>query len=447
MRKILAISILLTLAVSFGAFAASPRWKALGDDHRFIIDSSNYGPYPGRITMFGNSLFVIPVANYLDDDFVSGARFSKKENMTLAFHYNLDSPGTRNLRSALAEFAEEEDNEQLDALRIKTFPDVLLGIKMGNTALGIRVAVAMDSISDSATTLEEEFMENDVVVSERTYPMDETTSSAKALDFSLGATMYETPAGDLDLGVRVGIQDFSQDDPNADTEISSTGGMDMAFDARLNKPTHEGEKTLIPMISVNIGSLPSAEYDEIAAPDVTEVSYVKGDIGLGVRKEISNKGFALLGLKGGYGAITSNPFTTIVERENNKIISREKKEVEETTDTSMGVTILAGVEYPVKKWLTVRGGVNVKFVSLVDEVVVLDETKNLKMDEDDVIVELVREIKSKNVDYYYNMGLRTTFGSLLIDLVLARNILHRGPNFLTGATGNWASSVCVTYGF
>ena len=105
MKRILAISILLTLVMSFGAFAATPVWMALGNDHRFIIDSSNYGPYPGRIAMFGDSLFIIPKPDYLNNDFVSGARFNMKEHGTLAFHYNLDSTGAKNLRSALAAFA------------------------------------------------------------------------------------------------------------------------------------------------------------------------------------------------------------------------------------------------------------------------------------------------------------------------------------------------------
>ena len=61
MKKILIILILLTLAVSSRAFAASARWDALGGDHRFIIDTTNYTIYPGRVTLFGNALFIIPV--------------------------------------------------------------------------------------------------------------------------------------------------------------------------------------------------------------------------------------------------------------------------------------------------------------------------------------------------------------------------------------------------
>jgi hypothetical protein len=64
MKRILVVSILLTLVVSLESFAASTRWNALGGDHRFIIDTTNYTVYPGRVTMFGNAIFVIPVPNF-----------------------------------------------------------------------------------------------------------------------------------------------------------------------------------------------------------------------------------------------------------------------------------------------------------------------------------------------------------------------------------------------
>jgi len=448
MKKILAISILLALVVSSGAFAASARWNALGGEQRFIIDTTNYCVYPGRITMFGNALFIIPTPDFLDNNNVSGALLNFKDSITLGLHYNLASQGAKNLGSALAAFG--DDNEHLSALSIKTFPDIFLGIKMANASVGIRLAAAMDSSSDSVSLVEEEFEENDVVISERTYPVDEITSSANALDLSVGASVYDTPAGDLDLGLRVGVQSFSQEDPNADagagTEISSTGGMDLNVDARLNTPL-SGNCTLVPILNVNTGSLPSAEYDEIAAPNVTDVSYMNGDIGVGLRRAVKKKGFVLVGVKGGYGTTTSNPIRTIVDKEFGEIISREKYEVSETTDTSMNATLLAGVEYPIKGWLIARGGVNVKFVSLTDEIVVLDKTKNFKMDVDDVEEELVREMKTKDVGYYYNMGIRAMVGGLLIDVILARNILHRGPYFVTGATGNWGTNVCITYKF
>ena len=124
-------------------------------------------------------------------------------------------------------------------------------------------------------------------------------------------------------------------------------------------------------------------------------------MGLGFRKNIKNDGLALLGFKCGYGTMTYNPIETIVEREGREVISREKKEIMETTDTSMSCTVLAGVEYPITRWLTARGGVSMKIAALTDEVAVEDYTKNLKMGVEDEVEELVREVKSKNVDTYY----------------------------------------------
>jgi len=44
---------------------------------------------------------------------------------------------------------------------------------------------------------------------------------------------------------------------------------------------------------------------------VTEVSYTKGDIGIGFRDEIKEKGTLIAGAVCGYGATTSKPTTTL----------------------------------------------------------------------------------------------------------------------------------------
>jgi len=482
MKKILVASILLALVASSGAFAASARWNALGGDHRFIIDTTNYTIYPGRIVLFGNALFIIPVPDFLDNNVASGALLNVTENMTWAFHYNLPSAGAKNLKKALAGFTPEAgaldgaerdlnradegtsewfkarkalavimQDDRLSALDIKPFPDLFWGMKMGKIVLGARLAMAMDSISDAASIIQEPVMEDETAVGMETKPAEEITTSAKALDLSLGATMYETPAGDLDLGVRVGMQSFAGEDPNEDIEISSTGGMDLAFDARLNKPLGEEKKnfTLVSLLGVNVGSLPSAEYDEVVAPNVTEVSYMKGDVGVGFRDKIKDKVTLIAGAVGGYGTTTSKPTTTveIEPAEEGGEVTIEKKELPETTDTSMSATVLAGCEFPITKWLTMHGGANVKFAAITDEMVV-QKVKESWLGEGEVVTEdVVGQKKSTSVDYYYNMGFRAVISGLIVDVILARNIVHRGPYFLTGATGNWGTEVCVTYKF
>jgi len=464
---------LLVFVVSSGAFAASARWNALGGDHRFIIDTSNYSIYPGRVTLFGDALFIVPVPNFLDNNVAAGALLNVADNMTLAYHYNLASAGAKNLSGALAGLGVDEtalskaerelrkhdvgtpewdkasaalalitQNNRLAALTIRTFPDLFWGIKTGNVSLGIRLAAAMDSVSDVASTFETHNMQGLAVLETKTAISDEITTSAKALDLSLGATMYKTPAGDLDLGLRVGMQSFADESPSYDTKVESTGGMDLAFDARLNKPLgKEGNKTLVPLLSVNIGSLPSADYNEDFAPDVTAVSYTRGNIGIGLRNKVKEKGLLVLGVVGGYSATTFAPITTIAEGD-----ALKKKELPETTDVVPSATVLAGCEFPINKWLAVRGGVNVKFASVTDEIVVQEVVENFVADEEDFEA-VVGSRKSTNVGYYYNMGFRTVFGGLIVDVLLARNIVHRGPYFLTGATGTWATNVCVVYKF
>ena len=461
MKKILTASILLTLIVSSGAFAASARWNALGNDHRFIIDTTNYTVYPGRITLFGNALFIIPVPTgdikeayderyFADNGIVSGALLNVK-NMTLAFHYNLATDGTKNLNKALAGFAGQ--NDSLAGLSLRTFPDLFWGMKVGNISLGARVAVAKDSSEDSATVKEKPITISGVEVGTETGPIEKITTSAKSIDLSLGATVYKTPAGDLDLGLRAGVQSFSDDNPNNPkdhTTVESQGGTDMAFDARLNKPIGE-TNTLVSFLNLNKGENPSAKYDEITAPNVIEASYQKGELGLGFRNAIKDKGTFIAGVVGSYVATKSKTTTTIVVMEEKVVKSRTKKELPETKDTTMGATVLAGYERPLTKWLIIRGGANVKFSTLDDEIAVSKKTEQYPPGKTELEVkteDLVRNKKSANVDYYYNMGFRTiVFGGWIIDVVLSRNSIHRGPYFLTGASGIWATNVCVTYAF
>jgi len=483
MKKILIVSVLLTLVVCSGVFARSPRWNALGGEHRFIIDDTNYLTYPGRVTMFGNELFIVPVPKadtrefyeeryFVDNGVVSGALLNVGENMTFAFHYNLASAGTHNLRNALAGFAITDElddaerdlrradvgtpewsqvkmdiarftqNSRLAALDVRTFPDILWGMKMGNTSLGVRLALAKDKIADAGSMIEEEMLNEsgDTALAMTTSIVEEIATDAMAFDLSVGATMYETPAGDLDLGVSFGIQSFSGDDPNNDILIESTGGTNVAFNARLNKVKKEG-LTIVPLLSVNVGSLPSAEYNEVFAPNVAEVSYMGGNLGIGCREE-TEKGMVVFGLLGGYNSVKTTP-TITVEKES----GFEKKEILETADSSISATVLAGSEIPINKWLVARGGVSVKFSAINDEVVAQEGTEDFRPGNESSVKDVVGEIKSTAVDYDYDIGLRTIHGGLIVDVLLTRNILHRGPYFLTGASGNWGTQVCVTYKF
>jgi hypothetical protein len=487
MKKSLVFVILMILVISSVSFGASTRWNALGGEHRFIIDTTNYTLYPGRVTMFGNALFVIPVPSsdvkefydqryFTDGGFVTGALFNCK-NMTLAVHYNLDSDGTRNLRKALAGFLPDaqavsdaqydlrtEDfgtddwtkannalnslnqKTRLSSMDVKTFPDIFWAMKTGKMSIGARLAIAMDNSSDSASLLEipVKSASGAAVVGKDTIPVEEIKTSAKSFDFLVGATMYETPAGDVDLGLGIGKQSFSDDDPNSKTNIESTGGLDIAFNARLNKALCKDAKYMfVPIVNVNTGSLPSVAYNEISAPTVSAVSYMKGELGFGIREKIRDKGLAVIGLVGGYNATTTKPTITIV-----KDATRTKKERLETKDTTLVATILAGCEYPVNKWLIIRGGANMKYSKLNDEMIVakkvenyVDETKNSSED-------VLGSKKSDSFTSYYNVGIRTMYNGLLLDFLLARNLLHRGPYIISGASGGtWATHVCVTYMF
>lgn len=475
MKKIFVVLVLLTLATSFTAYGASTRWNAMGGEHRFIIDTSNYSLYPGRITLFGNALFVMPMSSsdirefqdqrYFDDNgFCSGLLLNAK-NMTLAFHYNLNSTGTGNLKGALGGFKLNADQsrdlsdalrdldredagtedwneakgiaerlsqrQRLGSLDLKEFPDLFWAMKMDKVSIGARLAIAMDSGKDAASLIQAPIGADNAATGKTSTVGEEMITKAMSIDFSAGATLYATPAGDLDLGLIVGMQSFSDDDPNSGLLLESTGGMDIAFNARLDRPIDKDKNyVLTPIASVNVGSLPTIAQNDKSAPSVTEVSYMKGDLGVGVRKKIKETGMVLAGALGNFGTTTSTP-----------------TKGDETADTTMGATILGGVEFPVTKWLIVRGGANVKFSSVTDEMIVTEVTEDYMGEGSKTPSPVVGTKKSSNVGYYYNTGIRMMYGGFIIDVLLARNIYHLGPYILTGAGDSWGTSICLTYKF
>jgi hypothetical protein len=464
----------------------------MGGEHRFIIDTTNYTIYPGRITMFGNALFVIPVPTsdvkefydlryFTDNGFVTGALFNVS-NMTFAIHYNLDSTGTGNLRKALTGFSfdsaalaeaqsdmSREDvgsadwvsakgafqslsqKSRLYSLNVKTFPDLFWAMKMGKTSVGARLAVAMDNSSDTASQIQEAILsDSGTAIGLNTTPAQEIKTSAMSLDFLVGATMYETPAGDLDLGLGIGKQSYSDDDPNSGLKIESENGLDIAFNARLNKSIcKDGKWTMVPILNFGTGSNPSSKFDEKSAPNVTKVSYMKGDLGLGFREKIKEKGLVVVGLVGGYNATTSTATVTKVTPAASEGEKPTKAVVElpDAKDTTLIATLLAGCEFPITKWLIIRGGAYSKFYTVDDQMVVTEKKESYLAGEKGESKNVIGSKKSANMDFYYNMGIRTIYNGLIVDFLLARNMLHRGPYILSGAGGIWASHICVTYAF
>jgi hypothetical protein len=300
MKRLLVVSLILTLVVASSALGSSARWQALGNEHRFIIDTSNYGVYPGRVHQFSNAIFVIPIPEFGNNNVASGFLKKINDNMTGAFHFNLPSGGVRKLNSALKSY--EGKNERLAGLDVRTWPDLFWAMKMDDMTVGARVSLAMDKNSTS-----------------------EISTSAMALDANAGVTLAST-AGDVDLGVSVGIQSFSDDDGSRVTE--STGGFALSADARLNKPM--GEKTtIVPVLNVNIGANPTEK-------DAAEVSYLGGDIGLGYRLAFENRKMVVAGLVLALNSVT----------------------IDDDTTTTIGPKFVAGCETPLTKWLVVRGGAN-----------------------------------------------------------------------------------------
>ncbi len=310
MKRILVLGlIVLCMAVATTAFGASARWNALGNEHRFMIDTSNYGPYPARVLMFGDAVWLIPRAEFGNNDISAGILMNVKPNMLGAFHFGMASAGTTKLSSALKAY--EGSNDRLAGLQVRTFPDLFWGMKMGKTSIAARVALAMDSSG-----------------------AENISTSANSSDIYLGVTMPTPCGGDIDLGLNAGIQSFKDE---ASGKVVEGSGNGIAFDARFNKPM--GTKyTLVPVLNVKLGADPTDK-------DTVEVSSLGGDAGVGVRAMYDKK-MVIIGAVVAYNSVTKTP-----------------KGKAETTTTTIAPRVVAGAEIPVTKWLIVRGGANVELAS------------------------------------------------------------------------------------
>lgn len=376
MKKILILGFIFSMVVSSVAFGSSARWQALGNEQRFIIDTSNYTPYPARIYQFSNAVWLIPKSAFGDNDLSAGWLMNMGPNMMGAFHFNLPSAGATKLTSALAAYTGK--NDRLAGLTPRTFPDLFWAMKTGTTTVAARVAVAMDKTGTATPNV---------------------TTSAMATDMSLGATMA-MPFGDVDLGVGVGMQNFKDDADGKITE--STGGYAITFDARYGKPVDKDKKTtLVHILNVKIGADPTQK-------DVTENTYMGGDIGFAVRKMFDKK-MVVGGLVLAYNSVTNTP--------------TGKTEVKTNT---IAPKFIAGAELPITKWIVVRGGANAELTSISNG------------------------SSSTKVKYYYNSGIRMMYGGFIVDLILSRDMFHRGPYLLSGSGkdgSNLSTNVCITYAY
>jgi hypothetical protein len=375
MKRIIILSFIFCMVVSSVAFGASARWQALGNEQRFIIDTSNYGLYPARIFQFSNAVWLIPRAAYGDNDISAGVLMKCNDKMMWAYHFNMPSAGTTKLSTALKAYAEK--NDRLAGLEPRVFPDIFWAMKSGTTTFAVRGALAMDKASTT-----------------------DITTNAMAVDINAGVTTA-MPFGDLDVGVGIGIQNFSDDDGTKVTE--STGGLALAIDARLNMPCKKDKTvTWVPILSAKFGSDPTES-------GVVEKSYISGDVGMGMRRMFDKK-MVVVGLVAALNSVTTTPATG--------------KEVKATT---IAPKFVAGCEAPLTKWLIVRGGANAE----------LSSPKN-----DDV--------SSMDVKYYYNAGVRMMYGGFVVDWILARDLFYRGPYFISGSGkdgSNLATNICLTYAF
>lgn len=313
LRKLM-LGAVMALAVTSSAFAASARWQALGNEHRFMLDTSNYGIYPGRMFMFSDALWIIPNAPPTAEpvglsNMLSGVLVTSGNN-AYAIHYNL--PGTVAFGALRAGLNAAGGNLQGLVGKLQPMPDLFWAHKSGDRVLAGRVVLGVASSQDAA----------------------KNKTSAMSLDLAGGVTQ-PISMGDLDLGVRLALAGFS--DKTQPAEIKSTGGMGISVDGRLIMNRGEGVK-LIPIAAVAYLKSPTVD-------GVSEASNDSITVGLGYNKSYPDKRMLILG-----AVVDANLMS-------NKVGSASSAKA-----TRFTLTYLGGYEMPLNAWLIARGGANAKMM-------------------------------------------------------------------------------------
>jgi len=315
MLRKLTLTAVLALALASSAFAASARWQALGNEHRFMLDTSNYGIYPGRMFMFSDALWIIPnvppsAEPVPNNNMMSGVLVTRG-NTAWAIHYNL--PGTVAFGS-LQSILGTSPTAALGGLagNLHPVPDLFWAHKMGDRIVAGRIVMGLASSQNAA----------------------KDAASAMSLDLAGGVTQ-PTGMGDLDVGVRLALASFS--DKTLPTEVKSTGGMGVSLDGRLIMDRGEGTK-LIPIASIAYLKSPTVD-------GATEVSSDSLTLGLGYNKSYPDKRMLVL------GAVLDT-----------KMITRKPAGGSSSTTTRFTLTYLGGYEMPLNSWLVARGGANAKLM-------------------------------------------------------------------------------------
>ncbi|HID96257.1 MAG TPA: hypothetical protein EYP53_09425 [Candidatus Latescibacteria bacterium] len=382
MKRILIMTLILSLAATSTTFASSARVNGVGGEHRFLIDTQNYNVYPGRALRFGDAAYlVIPRAGA---NAIGGVlvKFGAAKDKVLGVHINFPMPNVSALNNILdtAPTGKAAVDGRLAALDVQPWFDVFYAMELKGMKAGIHATYASDKVTDDVQDIE---------------------TSATAMNLFAGITT-EVGGSILDLGAGISTQAFSDDDKGVKTE--SQDGLGLWAQARCLH--RKGESlTLIPMASVALNTR------SLGVKGTVTRSSMDVELGLGMEKMIGKSRLIL-------GAIAARSSDS------------ETRGGVELTDTELVLPrLIAGFETPIKKKLTARGGISRSFVFATDEQAA------------------GKEVKTQETVDMYNLGFSVRVKSILIDFLLKKDILQRGPYLITGSADDWATNVCVTYLF
>jgi hypothetical protein len=301
MKRLIALCLAAALAVPCATYGASSRWQALGNDHRFMLDTSNYGIYPARMFMFSDALWIIPNVAAAPDNVLSGVLITSGTT-AYAIHYNL--PGTVGFNALRAGLAGAGGNLAGLGNNLRPMPDFMLARKMGDRVYAGRVVLGLAGSE----------------------PIKDKTASAMSIDLA-GGVLMPTAMGDLDLGVRLATASFTDDAAN----VKSTGGISLNIDSRLIKDRGEGNK-MVTLAGLMYQTQPTVK----GGP---EVSAMNVNLGLGRNQGYADKRMLVLGATADYTATTT------------KVAGAG-----DATTTAINLAYLGGYELPLNSWLIGRGG-------------------------------------------------------------------------------------------
>ena len=359
------------------AFASETRVASMGNTGLFIHDNSNVVPFPGSIYLYGNQI----IAEYRTK--------GDPNTFTAAVHFPFGDGAFGGVRLNRNIFLPVPQNFTT-SLSLDQVNDFVMGLKVGESSLGIRASFA--------------FKNNTAPVDTVLQTVDENASYYE-LAAGLSGAIY-------DIGAYFNL-------PKMESTYGAINQKWDGFGYGISARYFLGQPDAIMYVPVGIWNALSADLTESTGTSKTK--YLEARFGVGIHYQVNKTNLVILGIE---------PFG-LVENKFETSLGTEKQRI-----TNFPAFYLGG-ETHAKNWLILRVGATHR----TQENEVTSEPNNGTK----------TTVSTRDSQFILSVGAGFQIGKFLLDLDINNNFLFEGPEFISGHGAgqleDFFNRISVTYTF